>query len=113
MLNQEILKRLKLPDLNDVSQYIRSVSTPVLVSVGAVAAATTYYLATRPKAVPPGGDFARQSVLLNGNGHITHFYDDARTLYEFFLRGVRVSNNGPCLGSRKPKQPYEWMSYRE
>uniref|UniRef100_A0A8C9ZQT7 Arachidonate--CoA ligase n=1 Tax=Sander lucioperca TaxID=283035 RepID=A0A8C9ZQT7_SANLU len=61
----------------------------------------------------PGGDFARQSVLLNGNGHITHFYDDARTLYEFFLRGVRVSNNGPCLGSRKPKQPYEWMSYRE
>uniref|UniRef100_A0A8D0DAB6 Long-chain-fatty-acid--CoA ligase n=1 Tax=Sander lucioperca TaxID=283035 RepID=A0A8D0DAB6_SANLU len=125
MMSQEILKKLKLPDLNDVSQYIRSVSTPVLISAGAVAAATTYYLATRPKAIPPvcdlrmqsvevpGGDFARQSVLLNGNGHITHFYDDARTLYEFFLRGVRVSNNGPCLGSRKPKQPYEWMSYRE
>lgn len=22
-------------------------------------------------------------------------------------------DNGPCLGSRKPKQPYEWMSYKE
>lgn len=22
-------------------------------------------------------------------------------------------DDGPCLGSRKPKQPYEWMSYSE
>ncbi|XP_041800797.1 long-chain-fatty-acid--CoA ligase 1-like [Chelmon rostratus] len=125
MLSQDFLQKLKLPDLDDVSQYIRSVSTPMLVSMGAVAAATTYYLATRPKALPPvcdlrmqsvevpGGELARRSVLLNGDGHLTHFYDDARTMYEFFLRGARVSNNGPCLGSRKPKQPYEWMSYRE
>lgn len=21
--------------------------------------------------------------------------------------------NGPCLGSRKPKQPYQWLSYKE
>lgn len=125
MLSQEFLKKLELPDMDDVSQYIRNVSTPVLVSMGAVAAATTYYLATRPKALPPvcdlhmqsvevsGGELARQSALLKGEGHLSHFYDDARTLYEFFLRGARVSNNGPCLGSRKPKQPYEWMSYRE
>ncbi|KAG8004266.1 Long-chain-fatty-acid--CoA ligase 1 [Nibea albiflora] len=125
MLSQEFLQKLGLPDLEDVSQYVKSISTPVLVSMGAVAAATTYYLATRPKALPqacdlsmqsvevPGGEFARRSVLLNGEGHLTHVYDDARTMYEFFLRGARVSNNGPCLGSRKPKQPYEWMSYKE
>ncbi|XP_070769378.1 long-chain-fatty-acid--CoA ligase 1-like isoform X2 [Enoplosus armatus] len=125
MLSQEFLQKLRLPDLDDVSQYISSVSTPMLVSMGAVAAATTYYLATRPKALPPscdlrmqsvevpGGELARRSVLLNRDDHLTHFYDDARTMYEFFLRGARVSNNGPCLGSRKPKQPYEWMSYRE
>ncbi|TMS17480.1 long-chain-fatty-acid--CoA ligase 1-like [Larimichthys crocea] len=125
MLSPELLQKLGLPDLEDVSQYIKSISTPVLVSMGAVAAATTYYLATRPKALPqvcdlsmqsveiPGGEFARRSVLLNGEGHLTHVYDDARTMYEFFLRGARVSNNGPCLGSRKPKQPYEWMSYKE
>ncbi|XP_056295892.1 long-chain-fatty-acid--CoA ligase 1-like isoform X1 [Pseudoliparis swirei] len=125
MLSQDFLGKLKLPDLDDVSQYIRNVPTPVLVSVGAVAAATTYYLATRPKALPPvcdlcmqsvevpGGELARRSVLLNGEDFMTHFYDDAKTMYECFLRGVRVSNNGPCLGSRKPKQPYEWISYRE
>uniref|UniRef100_G3Q4M6 Arachidonate--CoA ligase n=1 Tax=Gasterosteus aculeatus aculeatus TaxID=481459 RepID=G3Q4M6_GASAC len=125
MLSQDFLQKLRLPDLDDVGQYIRNVSTPILVSMGAVAAATSYYLATRPKALPPvcdlcmqsvevpGGELARRSVLSNGDAHISHFYDDARTMYEFFLRGLRVSNNGPCLGSRKPKQPYEWMSYRE
>uniref|UniRef100_A0A7N6F850 Long-chain-fatty-acid--CoA ligase n=1 Tax=Anabas testudineus TaxID=64144 RepID=A0A7N6F850_ANATE len=125
MLNQDFIQRLRLLDLDDVSQYIRNVSTPVLVSVGALAAATTYFVATRPKALPPvcdlrmqsieipGGDFARRSVLQNGDSYLTYFYDDARTMYEFFLRGMRVSNNGSFLGSRKPKQPYEWISYRE
>lgn len=23
------------------------------------------------------------------------------------------TDDGPCLGSRKPNQPYEWQSYRE
>uniref|UniRef100_A0A8D3BNM2 Long-chain-fatty-acid--CoA ligase n=1 Tax=Scophthalmus maximus TaxID=52904 RepID=A0A8D3BNM2_SCOMX len=125
MLSPDTFQRLRLPDMDDVGQYIRSVPTPVFVGVGAVAAATAYYLATRPATLPsvcdlhmqsvevPGKDFERRSVLQNGNGHLTHVYDDGRTLYEFFLRGVRISNNGPCLGSRKPKQPYEWMSYRE
>ncbi|KAK2849535.1 hypothetical protein Q5P01_009369 [Channa striata] len=125
MLNHELFQRLRMPDLDGVSWYIRNVPTPMLVSVGAVAAATTYYLATRPKAIPPicdlrmqsveipGGEFARRSALQSGDTHITHFYDDATTMYEFFLRGARVSNNGPFLGSRKPKQPYEWTSYRE
>uniref|UniRef100_A0A667Z2Z5 Long-chain-fatty-acid--CoA ligase n=1 Tax=Myripristis murdjan TaxID=586833 RepID=A0A667Z2Z5_9TELE len=125
MLSQELLQKLRLPDLHDVLEYLRSLSTPMLVSMGAVAAMTTYYLTTRPKPLPPpynpymqsvevqGGEFARRSPLQKGDSHMTYFYDDAKTMYEFFLRGVRVSNNGPCLGSRKPKQPYEWMTYRE
>lgn len=24
-----------------------------------------------------------------------------------------LSENGPCLGFRKPKQPYQWLSYKE
>lgn len=48
--------------MDDVSRYIRNVSTPMLVSMGAVAAATTYYLATRPKALPPVCDLRMQSV---------------------------------------------------
>ncbi|MGH0167980.1 UNVERIFIED_CONTAM: hypothetical protein FKN15_059366 [Acipenser sinensis] len=34
-------------------------------------------------------------------------------MYDIFQRGMRISNNGPCLGSRKPNQPYEWMCYQE
>uniref|UniRef100_A0A8B9MZR9 Arachidonate--CoA ligase n=2 Tax=Accipiter nisus TaxID=211598 RepID=A0A8B9MZR9_9AVES len=42
-----------------------------------------------------------------------YYYDDVRTAYDIFQRGVQVSNNGPCLGVRKPNQPYEWISYKE
>ncbi|CAN9514670.1 unnamed protein product [Ophioblennius macclurei] len=120
---QDFIQKLQLPDLDQVSSYARNISTPVLLGVGAVATATTYYLATRPKALPPacnlqeqsvqGKDYARESVLRNGNSHMTYIYDDAKTMYEFFLRGVRASDGGPCLGSRKPEQPYEWISYSE
>ncbi|KAJ0050149.1 hypothetical protein NL108_013167 [Boleophthalmus pectinirostris] len=122
-MNQELLQKLRLPDLDEIGQYLRSFSTPALVSVGAVAMA--YFLATRSKPLPPacdlqkqsvevkGGGLARRSVLSDGDEPMTHFYNDAKTMYEFLLRGARVSNNGPCLGSRKPKQPYEWLSYKE
>uniref|UniRef100_A0A667YWH3 Long-chain-fatty-acid--CoA ligase n=1 Tax=Myripristis murdjan TaxID=586833 RepID=A0A667YWH3_9TELE len=104
MLSQELLQKLRLPDLHDVLEYLRSLSTPMLVSMGAVAAMTTYYLTTRPKPLPPpynpymqsvevqGGEFARRSPLQKGDSHMTYFYDDAKTMYEFFLRGVRVSS---------------------
>ena len=62
MLSVEFLPKLRFPNLDDVSQYIRPVSTPMLVSVGVVAAATTYYLATRPKALPSICDLNMQSV---------------------------------------------------
>ncbi|KAK7921815.1 hypothetical protein WMY93_008717 [Mugilogobius chulae] len=120
-MSQELLQKLRLPDLDEIAQYLRSISTPALVSVGAVAMA--YFLATRPKSLPPacdlqkqsveGEDLARRSVFCDGDKLMTHFYDDAKTMYEFLLRGARISNNGPCLGSRKPKQPYEWLSYKE
>jgi len=44
-------------------------------------------------------------------------HSDARSCAETFRRGARISNNGPCLGYRKPtpdgKDPYVWMSYDE
>ncbi|KAG7282007.1 hypothetical protein CRUP_020112 [Coryphaenoides rupestris] len=100
MLSQELLPRLRLPSVEDVGQYLRSLSVPTLVGMGVLAATTTYYLATRPKALPPPCDLCAQSR-------------EIKTMYESFLRGVRVSNNGPCLGSRKAKQPYEWLTYRQ
>ncbi|XP_053498435.1 long-chain-fatty-acid--CoA ligase 1b [Ictalurus furcatus] len=125
MQAQELLKQLRVPELAEVREYLRSLSTGTLVSMGAVAALTTYWYATRPKALKPpcdlhmqsievpGGEFARRSVIVDADKLLSFYYDDATTMYEVFTRGLRVSNNGPCLGSRKPKQPYEWLSYSE
>ncbi|MFT7807704.1 long-chain-fatty-acid-CoA ligase 1 isoform X1 [Arapaima gigas] len=125
MQAQELLRHFRIPELEDVRQYVRSLSTNTLMGMGAFAAITTYWLATRPRALKPpcdlsmqsveveGGEFARRSVLMNDDKLITHFYSDTHTMYEMFQRGKRVSNNGPCLGSRKPNKPYEWLSYQE
>uniref|UniRef100_A0AAY4D4J5 Arachidonate--CoA ligase n=1 Tax=Denticeps clupeoides TaxID=299321 RepID=A0AAY4D4J5_9TELE len=121
---QELLKQAQPPSVDDVKQYLSSLSPKTLISMGAIAGLVSYWYATRPKAqklpcdlrqqsVPvKGEEFARRSALI-GDKLLTYYFEDAKTLYEVLLRGLRVSNNGPCLGSRKPKQPYEWISYSE
>ncbi|XP_068582789.1 long-chain-fatty-acid--CoA ligase 1a isoform X1 [Cebidichthys violaceus] len=125
MQAQEVLRQLRFPELEDVRHYMRGLPTNALMGMGAFAAIATYWFATRPKALKPpcdlglqsvempGGELARRSVLNDSDEHMTHYYSDARTMYEVFQRGLRVSNDGPCLGSRKPNQPYEWQSYSE
>ncbi|XP_059377977.1 long-chain-fatty-acid--CoA ligase 1-like [Carassius carassius] len=125
MQAHELLKQLRIPELSEVRDYFRSLSTNTLLGMGAFTAVTAYWFATRPKALKPpcdlcmqsvelpGGEFARRGAVLNGDPLLSHFYEDAKTIYESFQRGLRESKNGPCLGSRKPKQPYEWLSYSE
>ncbi|KAL6110742.1 acsl1 [Pungitius sinensis] len=121
----EVLRQLWFSELEDVRNYVRGLPTNALMGMGAFAAITTYWYATRPKALKPlcdlsqqsvempGGERARRSVLNDSDEHMTHYYSDARTIYEVFQRGLRVSHDGPCLGARKPNQPYEWQSYSE
>uniref|UniRef100_G1MH06 Long-chain-fatty-acid--CoA ligase n=1 Tax=Ailuropoda melanoleuca TaxID=9646 RepID=G1MH06_AILME len=90
MQTQEILRLLQLPELGDLGQFFRSLSATTLDSGG-----------------------ARRSVIGDGPQLLTHYYDDARTMYQVFRRGLSISGNGPCLGFRKPKQPYQWLSYQE
>ncbi|CAM4497957.1 unnamed protein product [Leuciscus chuanchicus] len=125
MQAQDLIRHLRMPELDDVRQYVRSLPTNTLMGMGAFAAITTYWLATRPKALKPpcdlamqsvevpGSEYARRSILLDSDTYITYYYKDARTMYEFFLRGLRVSNNGPCLGSRNTSKQYKWLSYKE
>ncbi|XP_057187402.1 long-chain-fatty-acid--CoA ligase 1a isoform X1 [Triplophysa rosa] len=125
MQAQDLIRHLRIPELDDLRQYVRSLPTNTLMGMGAFAAITTYWLATRPKALMPpcdlslqsvevsGGEYARRSILLDSDTFMAYYYNDARTMYEFFTRGLRVSNNGPCLGSRKSNQPYKWLSYKE
>ncbi|XP_058854298.1 long-chain-fatty-acid--CoA ligase 1-like isoform X1 [Acipenser ruthenus] len=125
MQAHELLRQLRLPEFGEVRQYVQTLPTNTLMGFGAFAALTTYWYATRPKALKPpcdlalqsveieGGDYARRSVLLDSDQSLAFYYSDAKTLYENFQRGLHVSNNGPCLGSRKPNQPYEWICYQE
>ncbi|NWU64289.1 ACSL1 ligase, partial [Pterocles burchelli] len=125
MQAHELFRYLRMPELGDVRQYVRTLPTNTLMGFGAFAALTTYWYATRPKALKPpcdlamqsveveGGEHARRSSLLNSDELLIYYYDDVRTVYDIFQRGVQVSNNGPCLGVRKPNEPYEWISYKE
>uniref|UniRef100_A0A8C6L564 Long-chain-fatty-acid--CoA ligase n=1 Tax=Nothobranchius furzeri TaxID=105023 RepID=A0A8C6L564_NOTFU len=110
MQAQEVLRHLRIPELEDLRQYVRGFPTNTLMGMGAFAAITTYWFATRPKALKPpcdlglqsleipGGELARRSVLNNGDSEfLTHYYDDARTMYQMFQRGLRVSSE--CLSS--------------
>ena len=41
-------------------------------------------------------------------------FDDAKTMHEIFMRGVRVSGDKPCLGWRLgPDLPYTWITYND
>uniref|UniRef100_A0A8C2PB89 Long-chain-fatty-acid--CoA ligase n=1 Tax=Capra hircus TaxID=9925 RepID=A0A8C2PB89_CAPHI len=125
MQAHELFRYFRLPELVDFRQYVRTLPTNTLMGFGAFAALTTFWYATRPRALKPpcdlamqsvevpGSDGARRSALLDSDEPLVYFYDDVRTLYEGFQRGIQVSNNGPCLGSRKPDQPYEWLSYKQ
>ena len=49
------------------------------------------------------------------SGKLRHLaFDECATLYEIFLRGRRVSDDGPCLGWRPANgEPYSWLSYSQ
>ncbi|KAM5192103.1 long-chain-fatty-acid--CoA ligase 1 isoform 1-T4 [Mantella aurantiaca] len=125
MQAHEVFRSLRIPELGDVRQYVRTLPTNTLMGFGAFAALTTYWYATRPKALKPpcdlamqsvevkGHESARRSALLDSDEVVSYYYDDVRTVYDTFQRGIRVSNNGPFLGHRKPNQPYQWISYQE
>ncbi|XP_053306524.1 long-chain-fatty-acid--CoA ligase 5 [Spea bombifrons] len=97
--------------------------TPLLVALFAVGLSAFIYVLTKPKPVFPPIDLKKQSIgtqgwarrcaLLKDDNLMSYYYDDAKTLYEVFMRGVRVSGNGNCLGFRKPNKPYEWVTYKE
>ncbi|XP_044521510.1 long-chain-fatty-acid--CoA ligase 5 [Gracilinanus agilis] len=97
--------------------------TPVAISLITVGITFFLWLVNKPRPAWPLLDLNRQSVGVQGGARrgamqhnselIKYYYSDATTVYEIFQRGLRVSDNGPCLGSRKPNQPYRWLSYKQ
>ncbi|MGH0147672.1 UNVERIFIED_CONTAM: hypothetical protein FKN15_045170 [Acipenser sinensis] len=62
MQAHELLRQLRLPEFGEVRQYVQTLPTNTLMGFGAFAALTTYWYATRPKALKPPCDLALQSV---------------------------------------------------
>ncbi|KAF7253888.1 Long-chain-fatty-acid--CoA ligase 5 [Varanus komodoensis] len=97
--------------------------TPALIGLVTFGTTVFLWLITKPKPISPPVDLnkqsvgteggARRSVLMPEGKLLSYYYDDAKTLYESFRRGRYVSENGPCLGYRKPKQSYQWLSYQQ
>ncbi|VDD86665.1 unnamed protein product [Enterobius vermicularis] len=62
-------------------------------------------------------DGSRISELLETDELVPYLHEDARTIYDSVLRGLRLSNNGPMLGSRVKQEdgsePYVWLTYQE
>ncbi|NXA85506.1 ACSL5 ligase, partial [Melanocharis versteri] len=97
--------------------------TPALISLLAFGAVIFLWVISRPKPFLPPVDLNKQSIgieggarrgaLLTDNNLLSYYFEDAKTLYEVFQRGVHISGNGDCLGYRKPKQPYQWLTYKQ
>ncbi|XP_020022608.1 long-chain-fatty-acid--CoA ligase 5 [Castor canadensis] len=97
--------------------------TPALICLLTFGTAIFLWLINRPQPVLPLIDLNSQSLGIEGgarkgasqksNELIRYYFSDAKTVYEIFQRGLAVSDNGPCLGYRKPNQPYRWLSYKQ
>ncbi|XP_048361305.1 long-chain-fatty-acid--CoA ligase 5 [Sphaerodactylus townsendi] len=97
--------------------------TPALIGLVTFGASVFLWVISKPKPVEQPVPLNKQSVGTEGGARrsalipegklLSYYYEDAKTLYECFKRGRYVSENGPCLGYRKPKQPYQWLSYQQ
>ncbi|NWQ98422.1 ACSL5 ligase, partial [Burhinus bistriatus] len=97
--------------------------TPALISLIVFGAAIFLWVISRPNPVLPPVDLNKQSIgveggarrgaLLTDNNLLSYYFEDGKTLYEVFQRGLHASGNGNCLGYRKPRQPYQWLTYKQ
>uniref|UniRef100_A0A672S595 Long-chain-fatty-acid--CoA ligase n=1 Tax=Sinocyclocheilus grahami TaxID=75366 RepID=A0A672S595_SINGR len=81
-----------------------SLSPSSIIGLGALASLTTYWLVTRPRPIQPPCDLQAQSISVQ----VTVLLLAILTNSNMFCAG-----NGPCLGFRKPGEPYQWISYTE
>ncbi|NXE73402.1 ACSL5 ligase, partial [Cochlearius cochlearius] len=97
--------------------------TPALISLIVFGAAIFLWVTSRPKPLLPPVDLNKQSIGIEGgarrgavltdNNLLSYYFEDGKTLYEVFQRGLHASENGSCLGYRKPNQPYQWLTYKQ
>ena len=58
----EFLKNFRLPEMAEMREYLQNMSPNTVMGMGAFAALSTFWYATRPKALEPPCDLWQQSV---------------------------------------------------
>ncbi|CAK8672753.1 unnamed protein product [Clavelina lepadiformis] len=112
------------------SQYLQQLTTSSWAGIGAIAVAALIWLTKNKnekskqdhpidlenqsvKITYEGDDNVRASPLMLDEP-VKYLEADTRTMHDIFLRGLRESNNGNCLGWRPgPGQPFKWLSYQQ
>lgn len=89
MQAQEVLRQLRIPELDDFRQYVRGFPTNALMGMGAFAAITTYWFASRPKALKPPCDLTLQSLEIPVSFH--KFFFPSLVFHHFFQSDVLSS----------------------
>lgn len=112
-----------LIDLIEENAWIVAGTTAVV-----VLGTTLYWLSRQRSGIMSTTDYENQSVLLPGEERIRcstlvnhkageytieKLYDDVNTVYDTLQRGLRESNDGPCLGWREAGKPYQYFKYSE
>lgn len=82
----------------------------VLAGVGAAVVTSAYFYAMAPTPLRTPVDLKEQSAVTDSGSRIStlcrdgklqeYVFDDAKTLYECFRRGVKLSGDKSCLGAR-------------
>uniref|UniRef100_A0AAY4E8X8 Long-chain-fatty-acid--CoA ligase n=1 Tax=Denticeps clupeoides TaxID=299321 RepID=A0AAY4E8X8_9TELE len=124
MQAQELMRSLRLPELDELSHFFHSLPTSTLVGLGALTAVLAYWLATRPRAITPPCDLRHQSeevsclrttkrpwLVPSSLSLDNDSLNEPSNTHHLVFR--LCAGDGPCLGSRLPNQPYKWLSYKE
>lgn len=61
MQAQEMMSGLRIPEMDELGQFFRSLPTSTLVGIGALTAVLAYWLATRPRPIKPPCSLLHQS----------------------------------------------------
>ncbi|XP_030834973.1 long-chain-fatty-acid--CoA ligase 1 isoform X1 [Strongylocentrotus purpuratus] len=61
----------------------------------------------------PGEERVHVSALTPDRNFIEYMHEDARTVYQAFLRGKAVNGDADCMGSCTDKGSVDWISYNE
>lgn len=61
MQGQEMMSGLRIPEMDELGQFFRSLPTSTLVGIGALTAVLAYWLATRPRPIKPPCSLLHQS----------------------------------------------------